>query len=88
MLALTPTDSREDASLKCLTLLLSQSNEERRALRSDYAGVRAMIHNGMCKPRFSNLYDDSPGAAIVFCDRRVFVCDFLCAFVCDCRGEG
>lgn len=53
----------EDASRKCLAPLLSQSNEERRALRSDYVGVRAMIRNGTCKPRFSNLYDNPSGAA-------------------------
>ena len=50
----------EDASRKGLAPLWSQSNEERRALRSEYADVRAMIRDGTCAGRFSNLYDDPP----------------------------
>lgn len=70
-----------------------------RALRSDYACVRAMIRDGTCAPHFSNLYDllvrESRlfTASIPSCGRWSAVdrvCDWfvLRVCVCDCRGEG
>lgn len=68
----------EDASPKGLAPLWSQSNEERRALRSEYANVRAMIRDGTCAPPRLFSATEVGGR----------VCDFLCSRVCDCRGEG
>ena len=64
---------REDALWKGLAPLSSQSIEERRALRSEYAGVRAMIREGTCAPRFSIVFCDlaEVGYAISYARSRV-----------------